>query len=281
MSNYIVRPMSQNELDFAIDLAISEGWNPGLYDRDCFYAADNNGFFIGLVDDEPIACLSAVKYSDSFGFLGLYIVKQPYRGKGYGIQIWNAGLAYLQGCNIGLDGVIAQQDNYRKSGFQLAYRNMRYQGLTGGELPNDARLIELASFDFAKINRYDQAFFPAERAAFLKAWLNQPDSTALGMVESNQLVAYGMIRPCRSGYKIAPLFADSSELANTLFCALNASVKAGQSVYLDIPEHNPAALALVQRHDMAIVFETARMYTHQFPDLAFARLYGVTSFELG
>jgi hypothetical protein len=27
-----------------------------------------------------------------FGFLGFYIVKPEYRGKGYGIQIWNAGL---------------------------------------------------------------------------------------------------------------------------------------------------------------------------------------------
>jgi GNAT superfamily N-acetyltransferase len=281
MSNYIVRPMLQNELDFAIELAASEGWNPGLYDRDCFYAADKTGFFIGLLDDEPIACLSAVKYSDAFGFIGLYIVKQPYRGKGYGIQIWNAGLTYLHGCNMGLDGVIAQQHNYKKSGFQLAYRNMRYQGLTGGELPNDTRLIELANVDFAKINRYDQAFFPVNRVAFLKAWLNQPDSTALGMVQNNQLVAYGVIRPCRTGYKIAPLFADNPDLANTLFCALKARVKAGQPVYLDIPELNPAALALVQQHEMAMVFETARMYTQSFPDLAFARLYGITSFELG
>lgn len=37
--------MTQKELDFTIELAASEGWNPGLHDSDCFYAADNNGFF--------------------------------------------------------------------------------------------------------------------------------------------------------------------------------------------------------------------------------------------
>jgi hypothetical protein len=39
------------------------------------------------------------------------------------------GWTILAGCTIGLDGVVAQQGNYLKSGFQLAYRNIRYQGV--------------------------------------------------------------------------------------------------------------------------------------------------------
>jgi hypothetical protein len=31
---------------------------------------------------------------------------------------------------IGLDGVVDQQDNYRNSGFELAYRNIRQAGLS-------------------------------------------------------------------------------------------------------------------------------------------------------
>jgi ribosomal protein S18 acetylase RimI-like enzyme len=108
--------MTRHELNLAIDWAAIEGWNPGSYDADCFYAADPNGFLIGLLGDEPIATISVVKYGDSFGFLGFYIVKPEYRGMGYGIQIWNAGLEYLKGRTIGLDGVLAQQSNYSKSG---------------------------------------------------------------------------------------------------------------------------------------------------------------------
>ncbi len=281
MNNYIIKAMHKTELDFAIELATLEGWNPGLHDRDCFYAADNSGFFIGLLNGEPIACLSAVKYSDSFGFIGLYIVKQAYRNRGYGMQIWHTGLAYLKNCNIGLDGVIAQQHNYKKSGFQFAHRNMRYQGLTGGKLVHDLRLIKLTDVAFSEINCYDRAFFPTTRSAFLQAWINQPESIALGILEKNQLVAYGVIRSCHRGYKIAPLFANTLELADILFSALKASVTIGQPVFLDIPEHNPDALALVERHQMSMVFETARMYNQKFPDLAFPRLYGITSFELG
>ena len=109
----------------------------------------------------------------------------------------------------------------------------------------------------------------------------QPNSVALGIVQENQLVAYGLIRPCREGYKIAPLFADSPVLAETLWLGLNAAVKAKQPVFIDIGENNPHALALVERHNMQLVFETSRMYTQYVPALDFERIYGITSFELG
>jgi len=120
-----IREMIRRELDLACDWAAVEGWNPGLYDAECFYRTDPHGFFIGLLDGEPIGSISAVAYGKSYGFLGFYIVKPDYRGQGFGIQLWNAGMERLQGRNIGLDGVVAQQDNYKKSGFTLAYRSVR------------------------------------------------------------------------------------------------------------------------------------------------------------
>jgi hypothetical protein len=120
--------MIRQELDVAVDWAAAEGWNPGWHDADCFYAADAGGFLIGLLGDEPIATIAVVRYGVSFGFVGFYIVKAAYRGQGYGLQIWKAGLRRLEGRVVGLDGVVDQQENYKKSGFLLAHRNVRYQG---------------------------------------------------------------------------------------------------------------------------------------------------------
>jgi hypothetical protein len=36
----------------------------------------------------------------------------------------------LAGRTIGPDGVVAQQDSYRLSGFELAWNNVRYEGVT-------------------------------------------------------------------------------------------------------------------------------------------------------
>lgn len=278
---YTLSSLSVQELDFALDLAACEGWNPGLYDAQCFHAADPHGFFAGFLDGEPIASLSAVNYGNGFGFIGLYIVKPEFRGQGYGKQLWNAALDYLKDCMVGLDGVVEQQANYKKSGFVLAYRNIRFQSAGGEVKTPHPSVVELAELPFEEVKRYDRLFFPSERDAFLRGWINQPQSAALGIVDDNRLYAYGVLRICRNGYKIGPLCADDPALADALFNALRARVPEAVPVFLDVPETNPAALDLAGRYNMQKVFETARMYSGPAPELPLQLIYGVTTFELG
>lgn len=278
---YSIRRMNRDDLQIAIAWAAAEGWNPGLHDAECFYAADPLGFWMGLLGDEPIATISAVKYGNSFGFVGFYIVKPEYRGQGYGMQLWNAALDTLSGRNIGLDGVLAQQENYQKSGFQFAYRNIRYEGVSSRESMNHSGFVELSTIPFEMIAAYDRSFFPGDRIQFLRSWINQPDSGALGILQNNMLLGYGVIRLCHTGYKIGPLFADQPDLAEALFVALQSTVAAGTPIYLDVPEINVAAVNLAEKYQMQRVFETARMYTQSLPELPYDRLFGVTTFELG
>ncbi len=281
-----IRAMTRAEFDLALDWAAAEGWNPGCFDAAPFYAADPAGLLIGLLDDAAVAVISAIRYGESFGFIGFYIVKPVWRGQGYGWQLWQAAMKRLAGRNIGLDGVLAQQDNYQRSGFQLTHRNVRYQGTGaalshGSALPAGTRLVPLASLPFDALLAYDRAFFPAARAEFLQRWIAQPQTLALGLLDRHGLLGYGVRRACRSGHKIGPLFADSAQGATALLDALGAQLPADAPVFLDVPECNPAALALAEARGMVRVFETARMYTGATPDLALGRSYGITSFELG
>ena len=279
--HYSIRPMSRADLQMAIAWAAAEGWNPGLHDVDCFYVADPTGFLMGVLGDEVIATISAIKYGNSFGFIGFYIVKPEYRGQGYGMQLWNAALDTLKGRNVGLDGVLAQQQNYQKSGFQFAYRNIRYEGVGDGQPTNHSEIVELSNVPFEIIAAYDQVLFPGDRVEFLQRWINQPDSIALGIVQDNQLAGYGVLRACHKGYKIGPLFADQLQWAELLFIALKAVATAGAPIYLDVPELNAAAVNLAEKYEMKTVFETAQMYTQVCPNLPYDRLFGVTTFELG
>lgn len=280
-NSYSIRIMTRSELDIAVDWAAAEGWNPGMNDADCFYAADSQGFLVGSLNDEPIAAISAVKYGTSFGFIGFYLVKPEYRGKGFGIQIWNAALASLEGRVIGLDGVVEQQDNYRKSGFVMAHKNARYQGTGDGVVENDAEIISLSSFPFDTVSVYDNLHFPAERRKFLSQWIKQPNGVALGILQNRSLAGYGVLRPCDAGYKIGPMFADTPELAERIFQALRAHVPAGTPFFLDVPLVNQKAVDLARSHQMEIIFETARMYKGAKPALPLDRIFGVTTFELG
>jgi len=276
-----IKTADRNEIDIAVEWAAHEGWNPGLNDAACYHTADPGGFLIGYLDDEPIATISAVKYGVGFGFLGFYIVKETYRHQGFGIQIWDAAMKSMAGRNIGLDGVVDQQENYKKSGFKLAYRNIRHEGITGLYSAMDNQIVDLSEIPFAQVDDYDKVFFADERSGFIEQWIKQPDSAALGIVDNGNLCGYGVIRPCRSGFKIGPLFADSPQQAETLFHALSSKVTAGRPLFLDTPEVNRAAVSLAENNGMQMVFETARMYTGDTPALPHNKTFGVTSFEVG
>lgn len=275
-----IRVMTRHDLDRAIDWAAAEGWNPGLKDADCFMAVDRTGFLVGCLGDEPIASISVVRYSGAFGFLGLYIVRPDQRGRGFGYRLWQAGMDYLDDRTIGLDGVVAQQENYARSGFVLAHRNVRYGGSPQIETPSDTRLRPVSPELIESVLAYDRPFFPAPRETFLHCWLQPDTRMAIAIVEDGDVWGYGVIRACRSGYKIGPLFADGEREADLLFQALASQAK-GACVFLDLPEPNRDAIRLATQYNLSPVFETARMYRGGRPDLPLSRTYGITTFELG
>ncbi len=280
---YQVRTMRRDELDFAVDLAANEGWNPGIHDAEAFFATDPGGFLIGLLNDVPIGCISAVRYGESFGFLGFYIVVPEYRGRGYGLPLWNSALEQFGARNVGLDGVKEQQANYRKSGFSLAYSNIRYawDKRSQSESAIAPNLVSVGQVDAGAIARYDRLCFPASRPTFLDAWLNQFDSVALAWWENNTIRGYGVIRRCRDGWKVGPLFADNRGIAESLLLALSHDIADEGAVYLDVPEVNIEAMRLAADFGMHEVFGTARMYSRYMPDIETDRIFGVTTFELG
>jgi hypothetical protein len=268
--------MSAGEIALAADWAAAEGWNPGLADPACFATVDPQGFLIGELDGVPATTISVINYDDRFAFLGFYIVRPDLRGRGYGWRTWQAGIAHAGSRTIGLDGVVAQQENYRKSGFALAYRNVRYGGTIATTAPHDT--VALDEIPFGAI--VDDDVFPAPRAAFLRAWIDAPGHVGRAIIRDGRLRAWGVIRPARSGFKIGPLVADDRAGAERILAAL-AAAASGREFFLDVPETNAEAVALARAHGLAPVFETARMYTGPIRPMRVDRVFGVTSFELG
>ena len=262
-----------------LDWAAAEGWNPGLRDAEAFRAADPDGFLLGSLDGEPIAAISLVNYDNRFAFLGLYIVRPEFRRRGHGMSMWRAALARAGSRNIGLDGVVEQQGNYARSGFRLVRRNVRYSG-QGGEPSAPDGLVSISDVPVRAVVRYDAGIFPADRSPFLETWLRMPGASGLAALRDGSLTGYAIARPCRTGFKVGPLFADDEATAERLLGGLVGAI-GGQPFFLDIPEPNDAAERLVERFGMSPVFETARMYTGEQPPEPVDRIFGVTTFELG
>lgn len=285
----LIRPMSRSEVDELVDWAAREGWNPGLHDADLFWATDPDAFVAAELAGELIGGGAITSYDGEFGFMGFFIVRPEYRGRGFGDTLWHARrdrlLARLRpGATIGMDGVFAMQDYYAKGGFVFSHRNIRYRvGIPVSTVRATSRqedILPLEAVPLDEFLAYDRTCFPAPRPEFLRGWIRQPEGLALGLRRQGRLCGYGAVRRCREGCKIGPLFADDAAAAEALYRRLTAFA-AGGPLFLDAPENNPDAMALTRRHGMEEVFGCARMYLGPVPEIAHNRVFGVTTFELG
>ncbi|MET7358529.1 GNAT family N-acetyltransferase [Streptomyces sp. NPDC005562] len=260
--------------------AADEGWNPGLTDTPSFFAQDPDGFFLGRVDGEPVSAISVVNYGDAYAFLGCYLVRPDLRGRGHGLATWRAGLAHAGARTVGLDGVPAQQDNYRRSGFAWKHGTQRYIGTLPVVDEPDRQVRPVEAAGLRALVAYDSACLPADRPRFLQSWLTAPGHRSLARIVDGRLTGYGVLRPGRDARRVGPLFADTRADAEALLDALAVEAD-GEPVAMDVPGTNPEAVALAEARGMKPTFDTARMYTGPIREYAYERVYGVTSLELG
>ena len=280
MNNLIIRKMKRSDMDVAINMAAGEGWNPGLYDAETFFNTDPEGYFIAELNGVSAGVISSVAYGNNFGFIGFYIVKKELRGHIIGVKLGKSAMEYLGERNIGIDGVLQKVKNYEYFGFKFAYKNARYEGLSNNIQICPSQLTEIYDIDFPELLKFDNNFFPVSRPLFLKNWINLQASMGYAYMEKNQIKGYGIIRKCRTGYKIGPLFAENFEIAELIFNVLISKIK-NEKFFLDIPEINENAVKLVNKYKMQKIFATARMYNKYIPDLPIKKIFGITSFELG
>ena len=299
-----------------LDRAAAEGWNPGLGDAEAFHAADPDGFLARRVDGAFAAGISVVRQDAAHGFLGLYIAAPEARGRGHGLGLWREALERAEArglVSIGLDGVVEQQANYRRSGFAFAHRNLRYRGdasaLSGAVGVDHALEVRaVAAADAEGLVALDGEIGEIPRAAFLAVWLRgeatrtslvafaagarvEPKEAREGGADTlparpgaSAPAGFGTVRRCRDGHKIGPLIARTPDVARRLLGALAARAAAddpGGALVVDVPEPNVAAVAALEKAGFARVFETARMYRGPAPAIDTARLWGVGTLELG
>lgn len=281
MMSRVVRPLVEVEIETLVDWAAEEGWNPGRGDAAVFRVADPSGFIGAFVDGEMVAGISAVRYGVSYGFVGLYICRPDMRGQGHGKAVWQAGIARLEGRIVGLDGVDAQRENYRAKGFVDAYRTVRHGGRFSRQdfVPQDkTRILDNPDPDLiSEVIAFDRRTFPERREAFLKCWLAPPNRLCVAVSEEG-VTGYGVMRACRTGWKVGSLSAIDEITAAALFHSLASQVD--QEVFIDVPLQRSGFMDFLTTSGLAAGFETTRMYRGGMIALS-PELFGITSLELG
>lgn len=284
LENIVLKKLGKRDLTTLVQWASIEGWNPGKNDVDVFWNTDPDGFLGFYYEDKLIAGGAIVSYNNEFGFMGLFIVHKDFRSRGIGNKLWHLRRDLLisrlnANAAIGMDGVVQMQAFYNKGGFNLAFRDERYE-FNYVAIPYSTDVSPVNKADFENIIAYDVTCFGCRRSIFLENWLSMPESKAIKYSKDNIILGYAVIRKAETGYKIGPLFANDENIAEELFKSC-LSFAPNDLVFLDIPTTNENAVSLVKKYKGKYVFECGRMYHGELPKIEINNIYGITSFELG
>ena len=274
-----IRNMCLDDLRLVLNWAAAEGWNPGLNNAEAFYAADPDGFFLNEVDGTPAAAISVVNHNDQFAFSGLYICRPEFRGRGYGMEVWKAGMGHAGVRCVGLDGVPDQQTNYVRSGFARHGQTVRYKGSLNVAAAAQGFVADAS--DLETIIMADNEATGYSRYNFAKKWFEATKTRQTILLPTDLSdIAFATFRQCEDGVKVGPFQANTIAQAEALLASCPKEMAVGP-IFLDVPDTSQDLAAFLVRRGFLPAFETARMYSSAPPRGAPPDFYSVASLEVG
>lgn len=295
---YQIRPITAADRPLVTQWAQAEGFCPGIGDVGIYCDTDRGGVWIGEWDGEPVGCIAGIRYDQHYGFIGLFLVKTKFRGRGFGVALWQQAITHLQDLTcVGLEAALQRVEDYQKWGFEPAYYTRRYQlppadrrccvrPLMAPDLPPGYQLIAGSDLTEATIQAYDARHEATPRPLFLHEWLRRPEGKVMVILDTQgECCGYGRIRPCllpddtAKGWRLGPVMADSTLLAGALLDTL-LSARQGM-VLIDVPEVNKDAIYLLEERGFELGLLNLRMYKGTPPHLPLEDVYGLACLELG
>ena len=286
-----ILPLETEDIPAVTTWARQEGFAPGHGDVAIYRHTDRQGIWVGWLGNERIGCITGVRYNAAYGFIGLYLVRPPWRGRGYGLQLWRHALEHLQdlAC-IGVEAAPDRADDYASWGFRPASATVRWQAISDGEpaaSPEPGgpwQLLEGAAIPPNAVQWFDAQREPSPRPHFLAQWLNHRAGTVLALVDAQgNCHGFGRIRPCLlhrgEGWRIGPLMAETPEAAVQLLQGL--LLRHAGVVLIDAPAANAQAAAVLEGQGFSPISETLRMYRGAAPAVSLQDVYGLACLELG
>tara|TARA_Y100001968_G_scaffold327647_1_gene373112 strand:+ start:729 stop:1619 length:891 start_codon:yes stop_codon:yes gene_type:complete len=294
-SAFYIRPVSKEEVPLLTKWARDESFAPGIGDVDIYRNTDKQGVWVGCLNDIPIGCIAGIRYNRNYGFIGLFIVLEEFRGNGYGLKLWKHALKYLSSIPlIGLEAATDRIDDYKKWGFKISSMTTRWKWDSSHEfLVNKLypdmeiegyKIISGKSVSSNDVQLYDASKENSPRPHFLADWLEHKMGSVGVLVDNNYFChGFGRIRPCLlqtgQGWRIGPLLADTPPLAELLLRTLVS--KYSGSILIDTPGLNPYARYLLESLGFKEISRTYRMYKGNETPVSLNQVYGLACLELG
>lgn len=242
----LIRTMTEDDLDFAVEMTSAESWlSETRASFETFLAHDPNGGFIGEISGQRIGMCVATGY-DHYGFLGELIIRPEHRNRGLGAQLLKHAMSYLtaKGCKSQLlDGDLPAVPLYERLGFRTVCRSLRFLGRV--EPASDNSIRPMTTNDFEAVAALDRAAFGDNRRVFLEQRLSRYPQFCFVLIQDERIKGYIMAWPGNGVVTIGPwVAAVDVDKPEALLSALATSV-GDTKIRLGVLETNQRAVRII------------------------------------
>lgn len=285
--------------EYVLDYCQRLGWVPGKMDDELNWVAgpEGAGVYVGELNGERVTGVAMIQHNDTYGWVGLYFCEEEHRGKGFAFKTWKTARAAIDPkVNLGLDAVVSAAPLYEREGFKRAWELSFYNFSVSSILeayndmtaPHGISTKPATEVEFAKLRLYteDVIGFTFAQPGLLEKWITLPTHTAVvALNDSGDIVGFAASRESinckKDGYRLAPILADTGDIARLMLLKLAKAVDSTQKFGIYVPYGiNHEAKKIGDEVKGERYMDVVRMYTGGELPMKKEKYFGVFSAEL-
>jgi GNAT superfamily N-acetyltransferase len=250
---FVVDRLLPSDLEAGLRLSTQAGWNQVKADWKRVLDLCPDDCFAGRLDGRVVATASVASFGRDAAWIGLILVDETLRGRGYGATMFNRAIERareLVGDAVGLDASDLGRPVYLKKGFVDVALIDRWSGVLRETSP---ALSTLSAAGVDALLALDRRACGLDRSRLLRHLISDPAVTVFTAPGDGYAVLY----PGRLHAHLGPVVAADDVVFSRLLSSAARSL-GGAEVVVDALR-TPSTSAVLAAHGLRIVRELTRM----------------------
>ncbi|WP_162416976.1 GNAT family N-acetyltransferase [Cyclobacterium roseum] len=258
-----IRQMMPEDLDRALALKNTEGWNQTREDWQFFLRQQPSLCLVAVAEDKPVGTVTAVTYQSRLAWIGMMLVDRKYRRKGISKMLMREILHRLEGFStIKLDATPEGRFVYQQLGFKKEYslwRFVRKANPSRQEPDRDEGISPVSMENLPGLEKLDTMVFGAGRDNVLRYLLAAFPAGAFMLEERGEIKGFLFSRKGSNFTQLGPLVAKDESVACRLINQALAHLNE-PSLVLDIAASRQELMSWLVNRGFEQRRELIRMY---------------------
>ncbi|XP_015915055.2 uncharacterized protein [Parasteatoda tepidariorum] len=272
---YSVRVMQREDIPQVLEVWKETKLQEGTQTLYTWFEVDPEAFYIAVTESgEVIGVCSGLIHHEDLAFVGIYAVREKYRGKGVGYKVWSACMDHIGSMDVCINAVPDKFELYRDKGgfpvvetewkcvvnetqFDVAFNPEALSDI----IPEGVEILPFQDSFLPSMLEYDYSLMGYKRDIAIELNCKEKDSQTVVAMKDGACIGWGTIKlTCLNLGLVGPLYADDADVAEAILRRLITEYPRYDGFSMMTISSNVAASAMLRKIGCQALEECPRLY---------------------